>query len=237
MKIGGFQKLSLIDYPGKVSCIVFTMGCNFRCPYCYVPQLILPEKIKKLKEIPIAEIFSFLQKNKDLNEAVVITGGEPTLHPDLPEFIRRVKAMGYSVALETNGTNFEMLKNLIEEKLVDYMELDVKNRLDFEKYNLTVGGVLTEEMFENVKKSIKLLLEGKIAYEFRTTVVKEFHTVEDIVEIAKAIKGAEVYYLQNFRADVEVIGGKRFTPMDEEILKEIVKKASKFVRVVRRYRL
>ncbi len=234
MKIGGFQKLSLIDYPGKVSCIVFTMGCNFRCPYCYVPQLVLPEKIKKLKEIPIAEIFSFLQKNKGLNEAVVITGGEPTFQPDLPEFIRRVKAMGYLVALETNGTNFEMLKNLIEEKLVDYVELDIKNRLDFEKYNLTVGEVLTEEMFENVKKSIKLLLEGKIAYEFRTTVVKEFHTVEDIVEIAKAIKGAEAYYLQNFRADVEVIRGEKFTPMDEKILKEIVKKASKFVRVVRR---
>ena len=234
MRIGGFQKLSLIDYPGKVSCIVFTMGCNFRCPYCYVPQLVLPEKMKKLKEIPIAEIFSFLQKNKGLNEAVVITGGEPTLQPDLPEFIRRVKAMGYSVALETNGTNFEMLRNLIEGKLVDYVELDIKNKLDFEKYNLTVGGVLTEEMFENVKKSIKLLLEGKIAYEFRTTVVKEFHTIEDIVEIAKTIKGAKVYYLQNFRADVEVIGGEKFTPMDEETLKEIVKKASKFVKVVRR---
>ena len=234
MRIGGFQKLSLIDFPGKVSCIVFTMGCNFRCPYCYVPQLVLPEKMKKLKEIPIAEIFSFLQKNKGLNEAVVITGGEPTLQPDLPEFIRRVKAMGYSVALETNGTNFEMLRNLIEGKLVDYVELDIKNKLDFEKYNLTVGGVLTEEMFENVKKSIKLLLEGKIAYEFRTTVVKEFHTIEDIVEIAKTIKGAKVYYLQNFRADVEVIGGEKFTPMDEETLKEIVKKASKFVRVVRR---
>ncbi len=234
MKIGGFQKLSLIDYPGKVSCIVFTIGCNLRCPYCYVPQLVLPEKIKKLKEVPMAEIFSFLRKNKGLNDAVVITGGEPTLQPDLPEFIRRVKSMGYSVALETNGTNFEMLKNLIEEKLVDYVELDVKNKLDFEKYNLTVGGVLTEEMFGNVKKSIKLLLEGKIAYEFRTTVVKEFHRVEDVVEIAKAIKGAEVYYLQNFRADVEVVGGKRFTPMDEETLEEIVKEASKFIRVVRR---
>jgi len=234
MKIGGFQKLSLIDYPGKVSCIVFTIGCNFRCPYCYVPQLVLPEQIKKLKEIPITEIFSFLQKNKGLNEAVVITGGEPTLQPDLPEFIRRVKDMGYLVALETNGTNFEMLKNLIEKKLIDYVELDVKNRLDFEKYNLTVGGVLTEEMFENVKKSIKLLLEGKIAYEFRTTVVKGLHTVEDIIEIAKAIKGAKVYYLQNFKADVEVIGKKRFTPMDEEMLKEIVRKANKFVRVVRK---
>ncbi|OYT42434.1 MAG: anaerobic ribonucleoside-triphosphate reductase activating protein [Candidatus Aenigmarchaeota archaeon ex4484_224] len=234
MKIGGFQKLSLIDYPGKISCIVFTIGCNFRCPYCYVPQLVLPEKIKKLKEVPVAEIFSFLQKNKGLNEAVVITGGEPTIHPDLPEFIRRVKAMGYSVALETNGTNFRMLKNLVEEKLVDYVELDIKNKLDFEKYNLTVGGVLTEKMFENIKKSIKLLLEGKIAYEFRTTLVKEFHRVEDIVEIAKAIKGGKIYYLQNFRPDVEVVGGKRFTPMDEETLKEIVKKASNFVRVVRR---
>ena len=237
MKIGGFQKLSLIDYPGKVSCILFTMGCNFRCPYCYVPQLVLPEKMKKMREIPIAEIFSFLEKNKGLNEAVVITGGEPTLHPDFPEFIRRVKAMGYSIALETNGTNFVMLKNLIEEKLVDYVEMDIKNRLDFEKYNLIVGGLLTEEMFENVKKSIKLLLEGKIAYEFRTTVVKELHTVEDIVEIAKAIKGAEVYYLQNFRADVEIIGGEKFTPMDEEVLKKLFKKASKFVRVVRRYPL
>ena len=234
MKIGGFQKLSLIDYPGKVSCILFTIGCNFRCPYCYVPQLVLPEKIKKLKEIPITEIFSFLQKNKNLNEAVVITGGEPTIQPDLLEFVKKVKDVGYLVALETNGTNFEILKNLIEEKLVDYVEMDIKNRLDFEKYNLTVGGVLTEEMFENVRKSIKFLLKGKVAYEFRTTVVKEFHKAEDIVEIAKAIRGAEVYYLQNFRADVEVIGGKRFTPMDEEILKEIVKKASNFIRVVKR---
>ena len=234
MRIGGFQKLSLIDYPGKVSCIVFTIGCNFRCPYCYVPQLVIPEKMKKLKEIPTTEIFSFLQKNKDLNEAIVITGGEPTIHLDLPEFIRRVKAMGYLVALETNGTNFEMLKNLIKEKLVDYVELDIKNRLSFEKYNLTVGGVLTEEMFENIKKSIKLLLEGKIAYEFRTTTVKELHTVKDVVEIAKTIKGADIYYLQNFRADVETIGGKRLTPMDEKTLKEIVKKVSKFVKTVRR---
>lgn len=234
MRIGGFQKLSLIDYPGKVSCIVFTIGCNFRCPYCYVPQLVIPEKMKKLKEIPTTEIFSFLQRNKGLNEAVVITGGEPTLHPDLPEFMRKIKAMGYSIALETNGTNFEMLKNLIEEKLVDYVELDIKNKLDFEKYNLTVGGFLTEEMFENVKKSIKLLLEGKVAYEFRTTVVKEFHTVDDIVEIAKAIKGAEIYYLQNFRVDVEVVGVKKLTPMDEEILKEMVKRANNFVRATRR---
>ncbi len=235
MKIGGFQKLSLIEYPGKISCIVFTIGCNFRCPYCYVPQLVLPEKVKELREIPVDKIFSFLQKNKGLNEAVVITGGEPTLQQNLPEFIKKVKAMGYSVALETNGTNFEMLKDLIEKKLVDYVELDIKNRLDdFEKYNLTVGGVLTEEMFENVKKSVKFLLKGKVAYEFRTTVVKEFHTMQDIIEIAKAISGAEIYYLQNFKTNVEVVGGRKFTPMDEEVLRRIVKRISKFVRVVRR---
>ena len=231
MRVGGFQKLSLIDYPGKVSCIVFTIGCNLRCPYCYVPQLVLPERIKELKEIPLNEIFSFLQKNKGLNEAVVVTGGEPTLQPDLPEFLRKVKAMGYLVALETNGTNFEMLKKLIEEKLVDYVELDIKNKLDFEAYNLTVGGVLTEEMFENVKRSIEFLLEEKIPSEFRTTVVKELHRVEDIVEIAKAIKGARIYYLQNFKTGVEIIGKEKFTPMDEETLKEIVKRTSKFVRV------
>jgi len=231
MRVGGFQKLSLIDYRGKVSCIVFTIGCNLRCPYCYVPQLVLPERIKELKEIPLNEIFSFLQKNKGLDEAVVVTGGEPTLQPDLPEFIRKVRAMGHLVALETNGTNFEMLKKLIEEKLVDYVELDIKNRLDFETYNLTVGGVLTEEMFENVKRSIELLLEGKIPYEFRTTVVKELHQIEDIVEIAKAIKGARIYYLQNFKTGVEIIGKEKFTPMDEETLKEIVRRASKFVRV------
>ena len=231
MRVGGFQKLSLIDYPGKVSCIVFTIGCNLRCPYCYVPQLVLPERIKELKEIPLNEIFSFLQKNKGLNEAVVVTGGEPTLQPDLPEFLRKVKAMGYLVALETNGTNFKMLKKLIEEKLVDYVELDIKNKLDFEAYNLTVGGVLTEEMFENVKRSIEFLLEEKIPSEFRTTVVKELHRVEDIVEIAKAIKGARIYYLQNFKTGVEIIGKEKFTPMDEETLKEIVRRASKFVRV------
>jgi len=234
MRIGGFQKLSLVDYPGKISCIVFTIGCNFRCHYCYVPQLVLSEKAKGLREVPLNEVFSFLEKNKGLNEAVTITGGEPTLQPDLPGFIKRVKEMGYSVALETNGTNFEMLKLLIEENLVDYVEMDIKNRLDFEKYNLTVGGVLNEEMFENIKKSIKFLLRGNVSYEFRTTLVKEFHRVEDVIEIAKSIKGANVYYLQNFKTGVDVIGKKKFTPMDEESLKEMIKRASKFVRIIER---
>ncbi len=234
MRIGGFQKLSLIEYPGKISCVVFTIGCNLRCPYCYVPQLVLPEKMKGLKEIPKSEIFSFLEKNKGLNDAVVITGGEPTLQPDLRDFIRRIKEMDYLVAIETNGTNFEVLKLLIEEGLVDYVEMDIKNRLDFERYNLTVGNVLTEEMFENIKKSIELLLEDIVPYEFRTTLVREFHGIDDVVEIARAIKGARVYYLQNLEMGVETIGKERFTPVDGETLEEMIKRVSKFVRVIGR---
>ena len=234
MRIGGFQKLSLIEYPGKISCVVFTIGCNLRCPYCYVPQLVLPEKMKGLKEIPKSEIFSFLEKNKGLNDAVVITGGEPTLQPDLRDFIRRIKEMDYLVAIETNGTNFEVLKLLIEEGLVDYVEMDIKNRLDFERYNLTVGNVLTEEMFENTKKSIELLLEDIVPYEFRTTLVREFHGIDDVVEIARAIKGARVYYLQNLEMGVETIGKERFTPVDGETLEEMIKRVSKFVRVIGR---
>lgn len=234
MRIGGFQKLSLIEYPGKISCVVFTIGCNLRCPYCYVPQLVLPEKTKGLREISESEIFSFLEKNKGLNDAVVITGGEPTLQPDLCDFIRRIKEMGYLVAIETNGTNFEMLKLLIEERLVDYVEMDIKNRLDFERYSLAVGNVLTEEMFENIKKSIELLLKDIVPYEFRTTLVKEFHGIDDVVEIAKAIKGARAYYLQNLKMGVETIGEERFTPVDRETLEEMIKRASKFVKVMGR---
>jgi len=234
MRIGGFQKLSLIEYPGKISCVVFTIGCNLRCPYCYVPQLVLPEKMKGLKEISTSEIFSFLKKNRRLNDAVVITGGEPTLQPDLRDFMRRIKEMDYLVAIETNGTNFEMLKLLIEEGLVDYVEMDIKNRLDFERYNLTVGNVLTEEVFENIKKSIELLLKDIVPYEFRTTLVKEFHGVDDVVEIAKAIRGARAYYLQNLEIGVETIGKEKFTPVDRETLEEMIKRVSKFVRVIGR---
>lgn len=234
MRIGGFQKLSLIEYPGKISCVVFTIGCNLRCPYCYVPQIVLPEKMKGLKEISASEIFSFLEKNRGLNDAVVITGGEPTLQPDLRDFMRRIKEMDYLVAIETNGTNFEVLKLLVEEGLVDYVEMDIKNRLDFERYNLTVGNVLTEEMFENIKKSIELLLKDTVPYEFRTTLVKEFHGVDDVVEIAKAIRGARVYYLQNLEIGVETIGKEKFTPIDRETLEGMIKRASKFVRVIER---
>ena len=231
MRIGGFQKLSLVDYPGKISCIVFTIGCNLRCGYCYVPQLVLPERIRDLKEVPEGEIFSFLERNKGLNDAVVVTGGEPTIHRELPSFMERIKRMGFLVALETNGTNPDMLEGLIEERLVDYVEMDVKTALEFEKYQEITGGVLTEEMFENIKESIKVLLRSEVDYEFRTTLVKEYHSVEDILEICRALKGAKAYYLQNLRVMNELVGGKALTPFSREEIEKIVAEGRKMTNV------
>jgi pyruvate formate lyase activating enzyme len=231
MKILGIQKQSLIEYPGRISAVVFLGGCNLRCQYCYVPHLVLPEEIEKQKEIPQKEIFSFLKERRNFLEAVAITGGEPTINKDLPNFIKKIKKLGYLVELETNGTNPEMLKSLIEEKLIDYVATDVKHRLDnFEKYKEITGWVLTREMFENIKKSVKILLSGKVDYELRTTIMKEFHKKEDILEICKEIQGAKVYYLQNYQKN-HTVSGKIFTPFEEKEIEEIVKEGQKFVNI------
>jgi len=231
MKILGIQKQSLIEYPGRISAVVFLGGCNLRCQFCYVPHLVLPEEIEKQKEIPQKEIFSFLKERRNFLEAVAITGGEPTINKDLPNFIKKIKKLGYLVELETNGTNPEMLKYLIEEKLIDYVATDVKHRLDsFEKYKEITGWVLTKEMFENIKKSVKILISGKVDYELRTTIMKEFHKKEDILEICKEIQGAKVYYLQNYQKN-HTISGKTFTPFDEKEIEEIVREGQKFVNI------
>jgi pyruvate formate lyase activating enzyme len=231
MKILGFQKQSLIEYPGRISAVVFLGGCNLRCQYCYVPHLVLPEEIEKQKEIPQREIFSFLKERRNFLEAVAITGGEPSINKNLPVFIKKIKKLGYLVELETNGTNTEMLKYLIDRKLIDYFAMDIKHRLnDFEKYKEITGGVLTKEMFENIKKSVKILISGKVDYELRTTIMKEFHRKEDILEICKEIQGAKIYYLQNYQKN-RTISGKTFTPFEEKEIEEIVKEGQKFVNV------
>jgi pyruvate formate lyase activating enzyme len=231
MKILGLQKQSLIEYPGRISAVVFLGGCNLRCQYCYLPHLVLPEEIERQKEISQKEIFSFLKERRNFLEAVAITGGEPTLNRDLPNFIKKIKKFGYLVELETNGTNPKILKYLIEKKLIDYVATDIKHRLDnFEKYKEITGWVLTKEMFENIKKSVKILLSGKVDYELRTTIIKEFHKKEDILEICKEIQGAKVYYLQNYQKN-HTISGKTFTPFDEMEIEEIVKEGQKFVNV------
>jgi len=231
MKILGIQKQSLIEYPDKISTVIFLGGCNLRCSFCYVPHLVLPEKIEKQKEISQKEIFSFLKERRNFLEAVAVSGGEPTLNKDLPDFIKRIKELGYFVELETNGTNSEMLKYLIDKKLVDYVAMDIKQRLDdFKKYKEITGGILTEEMFENIKESLKTLISGKIDYQLRTTIMKEFYKKEDILEICKEIQGAKIYYLQNYQKN-NTISGKIFTPFEEKEIEEIVREGQRFTNV------
>jgi len=234
MRIGGFQKLSLLDYPGKLSAIIFTLGCNFRCPFCYVPHLVLPEMMKKIKEIPVEYVLTYLKKRRRFLDAVVVSGGEATIHSDLPDFLKQIKSMGYLVALETNGSNNRMLRQLISDRLVDYVEMDLKAPLEFNKYNRAVGGVLTEEAFKNIRESVEMLLASSIDYEFRTTLVRELHTKEDILEICRSIEGAKRYYLQNFRRTGLYVGGMELTPFKEKEIKEILEVGRRFVNITYR---
>lgn len=228
MIIAGLEKQSLIEYPGKISAVIFLAGCNLRCCFCYVPYLVLPEKIRKIKPILERDIISFLKERKGFLEAVAISGGEPTTNKDLQFFIEKIKRIGYLVELETNGTNSEILKYLIDRELVDYVAMDIKHRLDFSKYNKICGGFLTKKLFREIKKSIEILISGGIDYEFRTTVVREFHKKEDILSICKEIKGAKVYYLQNFHR-IETIFGEELTPFGEKEILDIVKEGRKLV--------
>jgi pyruvate formate lyase activating enzyme len=189
MRIGGLQYCSLIDYPGKISAIVFTLGCNFRCPYCHNPELV----DETATEIPEAKVFDFLTRRKNLLDAVTVTGGEPTLHEDLMSFLGKIKAMGFLVKLDSNGTNPDVLERIIDANLADYIAMDVKAPL--RSYEKTVGRPVSRERLE---KSISLLLQGKVRYEFRTTVIKSLLSFDDLREIGESIRGAKVYNLQKF---------------------------------------
>jgi len=191
MIIGGFQKFSLIDYPGKICAIVFTQGCNFRCPYCHNPELVDPKLF--LPPIPEEEIFSFLEKRRGKLDAVEITGGEPTLHSDLLEFIGKIKNMGFLVKLDSNGTNPDVIEKAIRNKLVDYLAMDVKAPLD--KYRETTG---VDVDVDKIKRNIELIMNSGVDYEFRTTIVKSLLSREDILKIGELIKGAKLYILQKF---------------------------------------
>lgn len=196
MLIGGYQKLTLIDYPGKVATVVFTVGCNFRCPFCHNPDIVAPEKELARQFKPIEkEFFTFLGKRKGKLDGVCVTGGEPTIYPDLPDFLRKIKSMGFLVKLDSNGTNPNMLQRIFDEKLSDFIAMDIKNRP--EKYAETAG--LESIDIKKVKESVKLIMKSGISYEFRTTVVPGLHEESDFDEIAKWIVGAPVYYLQPFR--------------------------------------
>lgn len=192
MLLGGLQKFTLIDYPGKVAATVFTVGCNFLCPFCHNPELVDLKMIKGQPIISENEFFEFLKSRQGQLDGVCITGGEPTLHKDLPDFIKKIKELGFAVKLDTNGSHPEILEKLIAEKLLDYIAMDIKAPAD--KYNEIAGGA----GIDKIKKSVELIKNSGIDYEFRTTVVPKFHKKEDIVKIAEWLKGSKKYFLQQF---------------------------------------
>jgi len=242
MIIGGLQKFSLLDYPGLMSAIIFTKGCNFRCHFCYNPMLVWPDNGgRKLKyslshksekkekdhfKVDENGLFLFLKERAGKLDAVVITGGEPTIHNDLPEFIKKIKDLGYLIKLDTNGTNPDMLKVLIKEGLIDYIAMDIKGSL--ENYKKITG---VEVDIEKIKKSIKLIMDSgkKIPYEFRTTIMPDLLDKDDIEEIAKIIEGAQRWYLQNFKSNLDLVnmefkGKKAYNNKRMNILRDIALK-------------
>ncbi|MGM0482363.1 MAG: anaerobic ribonucleoside-triphosphate reductase activating protein [Patescibacteria group bacterium] len=191
MIIGGFQKFSLIDYPDKISAVIFTRGCNFRCKYCHNPELVVPEKFTQ--DIPLSEIYSFLESRQNKIEAVVITGGEPTEHSDIDKLMTEIKDMGFLTKLDTNGTRPLVIDDLFKKGVVDYIAMDIK--APFQKYS---GITCCSVEIENIKKSIELIINSGMEYEFRTTVIKDLINEKDLQDMAKEIKGACKYYLQRF---------------------------------------
>ena len=191
MLIKGLQKLTLLDYPTKTACTIFTGGCNFRCPFCHNASLVID--VNEGEKYETEEVLSFLKKRQGLLDGVCVTGGEPLLQKDIKDFLGNIKDMGYSVKLDTNGYSPEKLIEMVSEGYVDYVAMDIKNCK--EKYSLTTG---IDIDITKIEKSVDFLMNCGIDYEFRTTVVKEHHTLSDIESIAKWISGARGYFLQNF---------------------------------------
>lgn len=223
MIFGGFLKLTLLDFPGKVSCILFTKGCNFYCPFCHNASLVKSNGDEQ--NITSGEVFDYLKKRQGILEGVCISGGEPLLHKELDTFLQQVKELGYLVKLDTNGSFPKRLKSLVSNGLVDYVAMDIKN--SFEKYAKTAG--LEKVNISEIKESVDFLLSDNVDYEFRTTVVNELHTVDDIEKICMEIKGAKKYYLQNFVDSGNIIG-KNLHPVEIEELEKMQKVATMYVK-------
>jgi len=195
MFLGGIQKFSLIDYPGKIVATIFTVGCNFRCPFCHNPELVLPEQVENQPLFSEEKFFSFLAKNKKLLDGICITGGEPTVQNDLIDFIRRIKKEGYLVKLDSNGSKPEILKELLENNLVDYLAMDIKTSP--QKYSLAAG---REIKMDKIKESADLVRQFP-NYEFRTTIVPKIVTEDDILNICQWLSGSKLYVLQQYHSD------------------------------------
>lgn len=197
------MKLSLVDYPGQVAAAVFTIGCNFRCGYCHNPELVVPEQYTD--ELDEAEILKFLQSRVNKLDGVAISGGEPTLHKDLPEFIQKMKDMGLKIKLDSNGSNPDMLEKLFDRKLVDFVAMDVKGPL--EKYKEIMSWEIDPAI---MRRSVRLIIESGVKHEFRTTIVKSQLQPEDFHAVGKLVKGAERYALQHFRPNNCMVDTEKF---------------------------
>ncbi|BCZ26749.1 anaerobic ribonucleoside-triphosphate reductase activating protein [Claveliimonas bilis] len=219
MIIQGLQKLTLLDYPGKVACTIFTAGCNFRCPFCHNASLVIDTSANET--IPEEEIFRFLTKRQGILDGVCISGGEPLIQDGIEEFIRQIKEMGYDVKLDTNGSFPDKLIRLVEAGLIDYVAMDIKNSQ--EHYGRTIG--IEDYDIRDVHRSVKYLMSGKVPYEFRTTVVREFHQRSDFASIGRWIRGAREYYLQQF-----VDSGDLIRPGLHGYNKEIMEQALEVVK-------
>ena len=215
MVLHGLQKMTLLDFPGKVACTVFTGGCNLRCPFCHNARLVTD--LSGSVDIDEEEIFRFLAGRRGLLDGVCVTGGEPLLTPDIVPFIAKVRDMGFAVKLDTNGAFPGRLKEIVGAGLVDYVAMDIKN--SFEKYPLTVG--LARFDTAPVEESVRYLLGGHVDFEFRTTVLKDFHTPADIEAITAAIEGAPRYFLQNFVDSGNLIG-EGLSPLSKEELNALL---------------
>lgn len=207
MRIGGLQKMTLLDFPQKVACTVFLQGCNFRCPFCHNPSLVYGTD-----ELSEDNFFAFLKKRQGLLDGVAVTGGEPLLHSDIDIFLQKIKDLGYAVKLDTNGSFPQKLEKLLQNGLIDYIAMDIKNAP--EKYDLTAGA---KNSFESVRQSAELIMHSGVPYEFRTTVVKELHEDADFHAIGAWLKGAQAYYLQCFVDSGDILSPGLSAPSKDDL--------------------
>jgi pyruvate formate lyase activating enzyme len=221
MKIGGFQKTSLLDYPGEISSIIWTVGCNFNCPFCYNVDVVK----KTAEAISEKEIFSYLEKRKNVIDGLVISGGEPLLQKDITSFCERVKKLGYKIKIDTNGTFPEKLKELIDKKLVDYIAMDIK--APEEKYSKLAG---KKANIKKIQKSIEIIRNSGLDYEFKTTFVPGFLCKEDIKEIGKWLEGSEKYFLQQFKNNIPTLSSdlEKTKPYSKEELFDALEEVKPF---------
>lgn len=223
MRLGGIQKLTLLDYPGLVACTVFTLGCNMRCPFCH--NSLLVTKADEAEVYPEGEFFKFLTKRRGVLDGVCITGGEPLIHADAGEFIAKIKAMGYKVKLDTNGSFPDRLEEILKSGNVDYVAMDIKNSP--EKYADTVG--IPGFDVSKIQRSIEIIKASGIDHEFRTTVVSPLHSAESIAGAAEMIKGEPKYFLQNFVDSGDLINGEGMSALTGEELNEALAKAKDLI--------